>query len=104
MRASEIAKRLGLSREAIRIHLKKNKLPTNLYKPQVCKDCGINISPKSARCKNCAALSHRIEVKCSTCNKNFSILKSQYNRSTTSPRYKGKFYHDRKCFYNRIYE
>lgn len=101
MKAATIARELGISREAVRIHLKNNGLLTNLYFPKLCEDCGVKINSNSVRCKKCSSLFRKTEVTCGTCGEYFSIPKSQYRRSMSSLKYKGNFYHDRECFYKR---
>ena len=99
--AIEIARRLNVSREIVRVYLKKNGLPTKFIRVNtwVCEDCSSPVSANTKRCKSCARSVHRVTVSCSTCGKEKNILRSQYKRSMNGGRYNGKFYCNRICFY-----
>ena len=99
--AIEIARRLDVSREIVRVYLGRNGLPTKFTRVNdwVCEDCSDPVSSNTKRCKSCARAAHRVTVSCSTCGDEKNILRSQYKRSMNGGRYSGRFYCNRVCFY-----
>lgn len=102
MRAANIARQLGISRELVRIYLKRNGLVTRFLPPhQNCPGCGIVISVHSKMCRPCRTKSTRVIVPCGACGKEVSILRSQFKYRQKIKRYSGSYYCNRECFYNR---
>lgn len=102
--AIEIARHLDVSRELIRVYLKRNGLPTRISRKVIhtCGDCGGPVNRRSKRCSDCIASNQYVTVVCSTCGKNKDVVVGHYRRSTNgSGRYRGRFYCDRACFNNR---
>lgn len=102
--AIEIARRLDVSRELVRVYLKRNGLPTRISRKviHICGDCGGPVKRRSKRCSNCIASNQYVTVACSTCGEDKDVVVGHYRRSTNGGgRYKGRFYCNRICFNNR---
>jgi tRNA G26 N,N-dimethylase Trm1 len=101
IKAATIAKKLGVSRELVRIYLKKHGLPTQVPKVKViylCRECGKQL--ESLSCKTCNYQKKRVTIECDHCGKIKTILKSIYERTLRDKRYSNKvFYCDQHCFH-----
>jgi len=112
LKLQDIANDVGLSRERVRQILKEsNRQTSGFVEPKVCARVGCNITyPRSSHsiyCSTkCSNLVYYTLVNCNWCGKQKLITKSDYKRNTEkayrlfgdSPKYKGNFYCDRKCF------
>lgn len=85
IKASDMAKILGISRERVRQILLMLKLPTQVPpNDKFCKDCGVHLSPsrykRQKRCVSCRKIyiKHRswVEVQCTWCGKSVIKLRS----------------------------
>lgn len=102
IRGADIARELKVSRELVRIYLKKNNLTTRFPTPvYYCSECGIPINRSTSKCRPCRYNSSHIDINCSSCGKNISILRSQFKYRSTIKRYSGAYYCNRECFYGR---
>lgn len=75
MKAVDIARGVGISRERVRQILNKYNLPTAIYKvPYICQDCGKilrNGNQNRKWCKECRTNHLKVELVCETCGKSF---------------------------------
>lgn len=103
IRAIEIHRRIGVSRERVRQILNKYNLPTRILieKPK-CIECNINeVSYGSKKCRDCFLSNSWDITECANCGGEvkFSVSHDKYRMKTG--RYSGDRYCKRECFYNR---
>ena len=106
MRASEIAKKVGISRERVRQILKAEGLPTTIENlpVNVCSVCAAKmVSRKTTTCRDCIIKNAWVEVHCETCDTLKKVRKStyKYRAKQDNHRYNNKYYCGRECFYKR---
>jgi predicted Zn-ribbon and HTH transcriptional regulator len=75
--AAHIAKEVGVSPERVRQILKKHGLPTNMWHPSHCRDCGKQIKHKSIRCRACYHKLCWVDVTCYYCKASIKKARSQ---------------------------
>lgn len=86
MKAIDIAKRVGVSRERVRQILIDLGLPTNFNKPVFCKSCGVRIDSRGSTgfCQKCylEALheTHWATLICDGCGKEYELRLSVISR------------------------
>ena len=104
MRASEIGKIVGLTRERVRQILKSQGLSTTVEKPKPnnCDLCGEPVSGDTSRHMKCIQEEAWVIVPCATCGADRKVRSSTHKyRQQNGTHYTGKYYCNRKCFYAR---
>ena len=106
LRATNIAKQIGVSRERVRQILKGSNLPTSfsLSKPKLyCIKCGkitFSKNPREQLCLTCYSQCHNVSLECFQCHSSFKRLMSTIKYTSTNPRYTNKHtFCSRECFY-----
>jgi hypothetical protein len=98
----QIANEFILSRERVRQILKMKKRPTVSslriinQKKKICPECGNKKGRSSRICKVCYIKSHRIQVTCSWCGKQFLEYLSLYNHKINT-HHQEKWFCSRRC-------
>ena len=98
--AAEMARVIGVKRQAVSALLRKMGLPTAFRKePNRCKDCKNICTGKL--CRRCYIKAGWVSKRCKTCSKSVKIRKSQFTYREKSEKYSGDYYCNRECFYRR---